>query len=113
MKYAILLYADETVWDKADDAGREAIMEAHHAFAKAVHARGRIEAGEALAGAATATTLRHDGETPVLTDGPYTESVEQLGGFYVIEAPDLDAVVELCGVLPHYYSVEIRPVVEM
>jgi len=113
MKYAVLMYADETVWAQADDAGREAIMQAHHAFDEAVRARGRIEAGEALDEAASATTLRHCGHEPVLTDGPYTETVEQLGGFFVIDAPDLDTMVELCRVLPHYYVVEIRPVLDL
>jgi hypothetical protein len=71
-------------------------------------------AGEALTGVATATTLRPDGDgRRVVTDGPYAETAEQLGGFYVVEAPDLDTMTELCALLPAGYTLEVRPVADL
>jgi hypothetical protein len=70
-------------------------------------------AGEALVGVASATTLRHVEGKRVVTDGPYAETTEQLGGFYVVEAADLDAMTDLCELLPHQYVLEVRPVADM
>lgn len=88
-------------------------MRAHDAFAAAVRDRGAIVAGEALGEAATATTMRWAEGQVVLTDGPYAETVEQLGGFYLIDIGDLDQLTELCSLLPPIYSIEIRPTMEV
>ncbi|HEY5848530.1 MAG TPA: YciI family protein [Microlunatus sp.] len=116
MKYLVLLAGDESVESQMSEAEVRAEMADHDAFSQAASERGTILAGEALGDSATATTLRHvagkaDGQI-VLTDGPYAESVEHLGGFYLIEMADLDAMTELCALLPSWYSVEIRPVVD-
>lgn len=88
-------------------------MKAHKAFGDALRARSAIVVGEALTEAAAATTMRHDGERTVLTDGPYAEVVEQLGGFYLIDVPNLDEALALCELLPHDYTIEIRPVIDI
>ena len=88
-------------------------MDAHTAFHKAVADRATMLAGEALAGSPEARTLRHVDGAPVVTEGPYAETLEQIGGFYLIEAESLDLVVELCEELPSWYAVEVRPVVEI
>ena len=116
MKYAILLYADETVWPTLDETDRHATIQAHIAFDEAVSRRQDVTGlgGQALADTDAATTMRHDaGRRTVLTDGPFAETAEQLGGFYLLEADDLDVVTAICEELPHWYTVEIRPVVEM
>lgn len=114
MNYAVLLYADERVWPAFSDHERQTLMQAHDDFAEAVRSRANMLGGDALADSDTATTLRHDaGDRPVLTDGPFAETVEQLGGFYLVEADDLNIVTSLCELLPHYYTVEIRPVLDM
>ncbi len=107
----MLLAADEAVWPSLSEAEQEAEMTAHDAFDRAVRARGSVVAGEALGEAATATTLRRLRGPVQVTDGPYAETVEQLGGFYLVDLPDLDQVTEVCTLLPDYYAVEIRPVV--
>ncbi len=111
----MLLAGDESAWPNLSEAEIRAEMAAHDAFSKAVGEHGTIVAGEALGGSETATTLRHQGGKPdgrlMLTDGPYAEAAEQIGGFYLIDMPDLDQVTELCALLPSWYSVEIRPVV--
>ncbi|MGL5851719.1 MAG: YciI family protein [Phycicoccus sp.] len=114
MKYVVLLAADPAIWDAAGPEERRRTMAAHDAFDAEVQARGAVLGGEALDVAATATTVRHDhGDRLVVTDGPYVELVEQLGGFYVVELPDLDAAVAACALLPDYYAVEIRPVLDL
>ena len=116
MKYLVLLAGDESRGRRQSETEVRAEMADHDAFSQAVSDRGTILAGEALGDSTTATTLRHvNGRTDgrvVLTDGPYAESVEQIGGFYLIEMADLDAMTELCALLPSWYSVEIRPVVD-
>jgi hypothetical protein len=113
MKALVLMAAPEGRWETATAEERQSVMDAHTAFHKAVAERATMLAGEALAQSSTARTLRHvDGE-PVLTEGPYAESVEQLGGFYLLEAESLELVLELSRLLPSSYAVEVRPVIEI
>jgi hypothetical protein len=113
-KYLVLIYGDEQEWDSASPAELTAKHAAHEAFASA--AGPAILGGAQLQAASTATTLRtlSDGRA-VPTDGPFPESKEVLGGYYVLEAPDLDAAVALAGMLPEIAEsgggVEIRPIV--
>ena len=113
MKVLVLMAATEGGWDTATAEERQAVMDAHTAFHKGVAERAMMLAGEALAESPEARTLRHVDGAPVLTQGPYAESVEQLGGFYLIEAESLDLVVELCHLLPPSYAVEVRPVIDV
>ena len=112
MKYVVLLAeGDPTAWDRAGDAERQAIIAAHRAYDEAVARRGEVLGGRALDRADTATTLRSVDGTWTVTDGPFTETADQLGGFYVVELPDLDAAIETARLLPAGYAIEIRPVV--
>lgn len=110
MKYLILLAQDESVWPSLSAVEREQYLAAHKAFGDAVQQRSAALAGEAVAASGAATTMRHDGDRTVLTDGPYAEAAEQLGGFYLIDVPDLDEALQLCELLPHEYTIEVRPV---
>lgn len=105
--------APEGGWDTATAEQRQEVMDAHTAFHKAVADRATMLAGEALAESAEARTLRHVAGAPVVTEGPYAETAEQIGGFYLIEAESLDLVVELCHLLPSSYAVEVRPVISI
>src|SRR5579859_6832472 len=85
-------------------------------YAGQLAAAGKVRAGERLRPAATATTLRTNGGSRLLSDGPYAETKEQLGGFFIVEATDLDEAVELASKMPHLEdggTVEIRPIWEM
>jgi hypothetical protein len=113
MKYLVLMAAEEGGWDTATPDERQGVMDAHTAFHKAVADRATMLAGEALAESTAGRTLRHLDGAPLVTEGPYAEGVEQLGGFYLIEAASQDLVVELCGLLPASYAVEVRPVIEI
>jgi hypothetical protein len=114
MRYAVLLYQDERVWTEATAEQREAYHAAHKAFDEAARARAEVYGGEALTSMMNATTLRHDTDgNRLVTDGPFAETIEQLGGFYLVEAPDLDTLTDLCDLLPHAYAIEMRPVADM
>jgi hypothetical protein len=114
MKYAVLIYQDERMWLEATAEERAAFHAQHTAFDEAVRSRAKMLGGEALMGVAAGTTVRHDADGHrVVTDGPFAETTEQLGGFYLVEAPDLDTMTALCDLLPHGYTLEVRPVADM
>jgi hypothetical protein len=114
-KYMLLIYGDSQQWEAMTPEESAAHMAAHEAFSAA--AGSRILGGEELMPAPVATTMRggFDGG-PVLTDGPFLETKEALGGFYLIEAADLDEGMALAALLPEvrpgHSGVEIRPVVD-
>lgn len=98
MKVLALIYGDETSWENAGDAQRQAVYERYRSFG--VSANGKIVDGAELAPTRTATTVRvHDGKT-VVTDGPFAETKEQLGGFYVFDVDSLDEATELAKRIP-------------
>lgn len=117
MKYVVLLAeADHyTKWDDADPAQRDRVRDDFRAFGQAVSTRGTILAGEALDRPDTARTVRPgaEGAEREVTHGPYAESVEQVGGFYLVDLPDRETAVELAALLPREYAVEVRPVLEV
>jgi hypothetical protein len=98
----------------ADAAAEDDMTERHMEFAQAAAARGKLVGGDQLGDVATATTLRRRGAETVVTDGPHAETKEFLGGYYLIEAADLDEAIEIARGVPlnDGGSVEIRPVVE-
>lgn len=116
MKYFLLLagYGEMTPWDELTPDQQDEGMAKHVAFSEACAARPDVEivSGEALGGGSTATTLRTRGGEMAITDGPFAEAAEQIGGYYVLEAPDLDTVVDLCKIMPAY-DIEIRPVLDL
>ncbi len=115
MKYFVLLagFGELTSWEDMTPEEQEAGMAAHVAFDEACAARPGVEilSGEALGEGSMATTLRTRGGEMTVTDGPYAEAAEQIGGYYVLDAPDLDTVIELCKILPAY-DIDIRPVLD-
>lgn len=116
MKYFVLLAGQGELppWSDLTADQQEAGMAKHAAFDEACAARPGVEllGGEALAEGSDATTLRTRGGEVVITDGPFAEVAEQIGGYYLLDAPDLDTVLELCKVLPGY-DIDIRPVIDV
>lgn len=116
MKYLVLLIGDgaEKPWLEQTESEQLAAMARFGAFDAACAARAGVEllAGEALSDARDATVMRTTGGQVQLTDGPYAEAIEGMGGFYLLEAPDLDVVVDLLRVLPPY-DIQIHPTVEV
>ncbi|MGY1616509.1 YciI family protein [Geodermatophilus sp. SYSU D00691] len=113
-QYLFLLYGDESRWAAPTDEEIAAEMARHGAFAEAVAAAGaQILGGSALRSTQTASTLRRDAvdAEPLLTDGPFAETKEALGGYYLVEARDLDQALELARVCPvGRGGVEVRPI---
>ena len=111
-KYAVLIYSDETeVWTPEQE---KAVMDGYWAYSDLLATSGKGNGGEALHPTSTATTVRvRDGQT-LTTDGPFAESKEALGGFYLIEAADVDEAIALAARCPgaEYGAVELRPVVD-
>lgn len=112
MRYALLIYGDEQRWEQAGEEERRRAYAEHGEFLRMLQERDAVRGGEELASTSSATTVRkRPGEEPLVTDGPFAEAAEQLAGFYLVEAPDLDAALELARALPSQ-TVEVRPVVE-
>ncbi len=115
MKYACLIYSDENDPTQNPDPTSEAmapIMAGYFAFGEEFSAQ--IQGGEALAPTDTATCVRVKDGDITTTDGPFAETKEHLGGFYVVEADDLDAAVRIAARIPHAALgvIEVRPVLD-
>lgn len=114
MRFVVLMHGDEARWRDGTPDERADVVARHTAFAEQAPGLGCVlVGGEALTDVVLATSVRRrDGRLEV-TEGPYTETVEQLGGFYVVEAHDVDVVTEALRLLPEYYGFEIRPVLDL
>jgi hypothetical protein len=113
MQYALLIYGQDPQDPDDLEASMGEIAE-YDVFTKHVRDRGVLRAGEALHPSTTATTVRvRDGQT-LTTDGPYAETKEVLGGFYIVEAADLDEAITYAAMIPGAKpgAVEIRPIVD-
>ena len=112
MKYMLLIYSDEAAMRGASQAQTGQTLAAYGAYSEAMNKSGVMVGGDRLQPIATATTVRvTKGKTEVL-NGPYAETKEQLGGYYLIEAADLDAALSWAARCPgaSYGTVEVRPV---
>ena len=114
MKYLCLIYENEKGWENLPPAESEAIMNEYFAFTENIRKNGKYVAGEALQPTTTATTVRVRNGKISTTDGPFAETKEQLGGFYLIEASDLNDAIQVAAKIPsaRMGSIEVRPVVD-
>ncbi len=114
MKYACLIYDDEKLFDTLPKGEVDAILGEYFALSDELGQSGHLLGGEALqpVSSATVVQVRH-GRTST-TDGPYAETKEQLGGFFLIEARDLDEAIRIAARIPsaRFGSVEVRPIME-
>jgi len=112
-QYMFMLFDDEKWFDDLDEQSWMEGMKLHADFTAAVEAAGaKITSGEALLRSSTATTVRNlQGAEPLVTDGPFIETKEALGGFYVVDCKDLDQALELAKKCPSTV-IEVRPVME-
>jgi hypothetical protein len=108
-QYLILIYEEEAGYANGGEQVGKEVMAAHQEFGTK-HAAS-IKGGEALQGSATATSIRGGGTDPVVTDGPFAETKELLGGYYLIEAADLDEALAIAKDVPaRFGGVEVRPI---
>jgi hypothetical protein len=114
MKYMLLLYSAPDAGPAPDSPEAEAQLGRWFSVTEEMGKAGVLVAGDALQPVETATTLRAPDGEPVLTDGPFAETRETLGGYYLLDVPDLDTAAEWAAKMPlaPYGSVEIRPIWE-
>ena len=114
MRYLCLIYENEKAWESKPQAELEAVMGEYFAFTEGVRSNGKLVAGEALQPTQTATTVRVRNGKISTTDGPFAETKEQLGGFYLIDAKDLNDAIQVASKIPGARdgSVEVRPVID-
>lgn len=114
MRYIALIYHDEAAYNQQSPEALGAVLEAHNAFSTEAGAKGVLLGGEALYDTPTATTVRvRDGQM-LTTDGPFAETKEQLGGYYLLDCKDLDEAIEWAAKIPgaENGSIEVRPLVD-
>jgi hypothetical protein len=112
MKYLLTIYGDESGWNDVSPEEGQQIMAAYNAFGQAAQEAGVLLGGEGLQPTSTATTVKvRDGET-ISTDGPFAETREQLGGYYLVDCKDLDEAIGWAARIPGAQQgcVEVRPV---
>ena len=115
MQYMLLIYNDENAWAALPEADRGEIVGEYFAFTGEIRDSGNFVDGAPLHPTSTATAVRvRSGET-LVTDGPFAETKEQLGGFYLVECKDLDEAIEVASKIPGatHGSIEVRPIWEM
>ena len=112
MQYLLMIYRSEAELSRMDPAERKKMTAEYGAFTQSIIQSGHFKAGDGLQPTTTATTVRvRDGKV-LTTDGPFAETREQLGGYYLVEAKDLDAALAIAARIPgaRFGSIEVRPI---
>ncbi len=114
MRYLCLIYSDEKIWETMPKSETEAIMAEYNAFTTSIRESGHFIGGEPLQSTGTATTVRMRNGKLSATDGPFAETKEQLGGYYLIQARDLNEAIQIASRIPSAKvgSIEVRPIQE-
>lgn len=115
MKYMLLIYHEEQSWNSVTEAERQQIYLEYRKLREELLSRGQFVTGSQLQPISTATTVRVRDGKDLVTDGPFAETHEQLGGYFLVEAKDLDEATNIAARIPSARtgSVEVRPLVEM
>ncbi len=115
MKYMLLIHDDEKGWNALSEAERQEVMAGYRQFTEEIRSSGHFRAGSQLRPTSSATSVRMRNGKRIVTDGPFAETREQLGGYYLVEAKDLDEAIGLAERLPSVRvgTIEIRPLAEM
>jgi hypothetical protein len=115
MQYALLIHDDPTSWEGMSEAERGQVFQEYYAYTQDLKDKGAYLDGNALQPTETATSVRvRDGER-LVTDGPFAETKEQLGGYYIIEVESLDEALEWAAKIPsaRFGTIEVRPVMQV
>ncbi|WP_422924267.1 YciI family protein [Singulisphaera sp. PoT] len=112
MKYMLLIYGDENAWTESE---RVECYEESVRLTQQLHAKGQYLGASPLHPVATATSVRVRDGKRITTDGPFAETREQLGGYFLVEAKDLNEAIDIAGQIPgaRLGTVEVRPIVEL
>jgi hypothetical protein len=114
MKYVLLIYTSEKERAAAPHDQQQAIYQEYEKVAREFEERGVMRGGDELADTPAATTVRVRDAQKLVTDGPFAETKEQLGGYFLVEVDDLDTAIELAAKIPgaRHGSIEVRPIIE-
>lgn len=114
MKYMLLIYDNEQDWNNRTEASRREMYAEYGKFSQDLKENGKYLAGSQLHPTAAATSVRVRDKKELVTDGPFAETKEQLGGYYLVEAKDLDDAIAIASRVPSARSgtIEVRPLVE-
>ena len=115
MKYLLLICGEEKAWATMPDADRQQLMAGFRQFTQDIQASGQYVGGSQLQPSTAATSVRVRDGKRLVTDGPFAETREQLGGYYLVNAKDLDEAIGIAARIPSAKAgtIEVRPVVEM
>jgi hypothetical protein len=115
MRYALLICTDESAQAAAGPDEIAAMDADYNAFGAEMGARGVLQGGERLRPTTDATTVRVSGGDVVVSDGPFAETKEQMGGFYLVDCKDLDEAIEIASKIPaaKHGLIEVRPIWDM
>ena len=115
MKYMLLIYDDERVWERMSETERHRLFGEYMQFTEQIKTTGQYIAGAPLQPVATATSVRVRDGQQLITDGPFAETREQLGGYYLVDARNLDEAIVLAARIPSAKlgTIEVRPVMEI
>jgi hypothetical protein len=115
MQYLLMAYVDETGWPKLSKSEQEQGVAAYAAYSEALKTSGVMKGSNRLQPSSVATTVRSTNGKPQVLDGPYVDSKEQLGGYFLIDVPDLDAALSWASRCPavNHGVVEVRPIWSM
>jgi hypothetical protein len=113
MKFLLLIYGNEAYWDTLTEPDRNQVMTEYTDFTRSIAQSGHLRGGNELQPTPKATTVRVRDKKKVVTDGPFAETKEQLGGYYLVEAKDLEEAIALAARIPsaRWGSVEVRPII--
>ena len=114
MKYLLLIHDEEKSWGKLSEADRTQMLSEYRQFSESLKAAGQYISGSQLQPTSTATSVRVRNGKRMVTDGPFAETKEQLGGYYLVEAKDLDEAIGLAARIPsaRFGTIEVRPLVQ-
>ena len=114
MRYLLLIYGDEQAWAARSPEEQASEYQAYYEFTEWLRDKGWFEAGEALHATSSATTVRVRDTETLSTDGPFAETKEQLGGFYLVNCENLDQAIDAASRIPAARggSIEVRPIME-
>jgi len=114
MRYLLLIYDEESSWSTRSELDMQSMYAAYRAYSQELAASGVLRGGAELAPVATATTVRVRNGKVLTTDGPFAETKEQLGGYYLIDVADLDTAIQWASKIPSalHGCIEVRPQTE-
>ncbi|MEO8449775.1 MAG: YciI family protein [Gemmatimonadota bacterium] len=115
MKYLCLIYSEQSMWPKLSKSEADSMMNEYREYTESIKQSGHLLGGNRLQPTDAAATLRIRNGKLSTTDGPFAETKEQLGGYYLIEAKDLNEAIQVGSRIPgaRFGSIEVRPVAEM